>query len=90
MCELLGLSSNLPATVSVSIGTLAGHGKVGGSLNDGWGVAYCESTDVRLIKDSQPAGDSDWVRYHLDRSAEIQRTDDNHATLGTAFEERTR
>ena len=68
MCELLGLSSNLPATVSVSIGTLAGHGKVGGSLNDGWGVAYCEGTDVRLIKDSEPAADSDWVRFVRDHA----------------------
>lgn len=68
MCELLGLSSNLPATVSVSIGTLAGHGKVDGSLNDGWGVAYCEGTDVRLIKDSEPAGDSDWVRFIRDHA----------------------
>lgn len=68
MCELLGLSSNMPTTVSVSIGTLASHGKVGGSLNDGWGVAYCEGTDVRLIKDSEPAADSDWVRFVRDHA----------------------
>lgn len=63
MCELLGLSSNQPATVNVSIGTLAEHGSVGGSLKDGWGIAYYEGKDVRLIKDAEPAYDSDWVRF---------------------------
>ena len=63
MCELLGLSSNQPATVSLSIATLASHGNAAGSLRDGWGVAYCEGPDVRLIKDAEPAGESDWVRF---------------------------
>ena len=49
MCELLGLSSNKPATVSLSIGVLANHGSAAGSLRDGRGVAYCEGPDVRLI-----------------------------------------
>lgn len=68
MCELLGLSSNQPATVSLSIGTLANHGSVAGTLRDGWGVAYCEGTDVRLIKDAEPAGESDWVRFIRDHA----------------------
>lgn len=68
MCELLGLSSNQPATVSLSIGTLASHGSATGSLRDGWGVAYCEGPDVRLIKDAEPAGESDWVRFIRDHA----------------------
>jgi glutamine amidotransferase len=68
MCELLGLSSNQPATVSLSIGTLASHGSAAGSLRDGWGVAYCEGPDVRLIKDAEPAGESDWVRFIRDHA----------------------
>jgi glutamine amidotransferase len=63
MCELLGLSSNQPATVNVSIGTLAEHGSVGGSLKDGWGIAYYEGKDIRLIKDADSAYDSDWIRF---------------------------
>ena len=31
-------------------------------------------------------GDGDRVRNHLDRSTKVQRTDDDHATLGTALE----
>ena len=68
MCELLGLSSNQPATVSLSIGTLASHGSVAGTLRDGWGVAYCEGPDVRMIKDTEPAGESDWVRFIRDHA----------------------
>lgn len=68
MCELLGLSSNQPATMSLSIGTLASHGSAAGTLRDGWGIAYCEGPDVRLIKDSEPAGDSEWVRFIRDHA----------------------
>jgi predicted glutamine amidotransferase len=68
MCELLGLSSNQAATVSLSIGVLANHGSAAGSLRDGWGVAYCEGPDVRLIKDAEPAGGSDWVRFIRDHA----------------------
>ena len=68
MCELLGMSSNQPATLSLSISALASHGSAAGSLKDGWGIAYCEGPDVRLIKDSGPAGESDWVRFIRDHA----------------------
>lgn len=63
MCELLGLSSNLPATASLSLSRLAQHGGPPTSIRDGWGVAYYEGTDVRLIKDAGSADDSDWLRF---------------------------
>ena len=63
MCELLGLSSNVPATVNVSLPKLAEHGRVSGMYNDGWGVGYYEGTDVRLIKDSAAVGDSEWIQF---------------------------
>ena len=63
MCELLGLSSNLPATLSLSLERLAGHGAPPTSIRDGWGIAYFEGPDVRLIKDAGPANDSDWLRF---------------------------
>jgi predicted glutamine amidotransferase len=68
MCELLGMSSNLPSTLNLSISTLASHGAGAVSLRDGWGVAYSEGHDVRLIKDPEPANDSDWVRFIRDHS----------------------
>lgn len=36
MCELLGLSSNLPATLSLSLERLAEHGGPPNSIRDGW------------------------------------------------------
>lgn len=63
MCELLGLCSNMPATLSLSLERLAEHGAPPASIRDGWGIAYYEGADVRLIKDAGPANDSDWLRF---------------------------
>ena len=63
MCELLGLSSNLPATLSLSLQRLAEHGAPPTSIRDGWGIAYYDGADVRLIKDAGPANDSDWLQF---------------------------
>lgn len=63
MCELLGLSSNAPATVNFSLPKLAEHGAVPGTYADGWGVGYYEGLDVRLFKEATAAADSDWVRF---------------------------
>jgi len=63
MCELLGLSSNAPATVNYSLPKLAEHGAVAGTYADGWGIGYYDELDVRLFKESTAAADSDWVRF---------------------------
>lgn len=66
MCELLGMSSNRVATLSLSLMKLAEHGGHTGPHKDGWGVAYYEGADVRLIKEAEAAADSDWVRFVRD------------------------
>ena len=53
MCELLGLSSNLPATITLSLMKLAEHGGFTGPHRDGWGVGYYEGADVRLLKEAE-------------------------------------
>jgi len=63
MCELFALSSNKPVTLTVSLQALARHGRSDGPYKDGWGVAYYEQTDVRLIKDATAASESEWVRF---------------------------
>lgn len=68
MCELLGLSSNLPSTLNLSLRKLAEHGRPPTSITDGWGVAYYEDLDVRLIKDCASVADSDWVRFLADQN----------------------
>jgi glutamine amidotransferase len=40
LCELFALSSRLPATVSLSLKTLAEHGGGSAPHADGWGIAY--------------------------------------------------
>ncbi|WP_108045169.1 class II glutamine amidotransferase [Bosea sp. 124] len=63
MCELLGLSSNLPSTLTLSLRKLAEHGGPPFSIRDGWGVGFYEGSDVRLIKDSAAVDDSEWLRF---------------------------
>jgi len=63
LCELFALSSRLPATVSLSLKTLAEHGGRSAPHADGWGIAYYREDDARLIKDTSAAHDSDWVRF---------------------------
>ena len=63
LCELFALSSRLPATVSLSLETLAEHGGGSAPHADGWGIAYYREDDARLIKDTSAAHDSDWVRF---------------------------
>lgn len=85
MCELLGLSSDAPATVNFSLSQLAAHGVPAGTLHDGWGVGYYEGLDVRLIKDAAPIAESDWVpfiaRHDLRSTMVVAHT--RRATRGT-------
>ena len=55
MCELFAISSRLPATVSLSLKTLAERGGGSAPHADGWGIAYYRDTDARLIKDASAA-----------------------------------
>jgi predicted glutamine amidotransferase len=63
MCELLGLTSSVPATVNLSLSALAEHGATAGTYADGWGVGYYEQQDVRLIKEAAAAANSEWVQF---------------------------
>ena len=63
MCELFGLSSNLPVTANFSLETFARHGGDTGPHRDGWGIAYYEGEDARLIKEAGPAAGSDWMNF---------------------------
>jgi glutamine amidotransferase len=72
VCELLGMSSNLSATLNLSLAQLAEHGGPPALIQDGWGVGYYEGADVRLIKDADSADDSDWVRFIRDHDLRSQ------------------
>lgn len=63
MCELFGLSSRLPTTVSMSMRVLAGRGSQASHLGDGWGVAFHAGEDALLIRQPEPAESSAWVGF---------------------------
>lgn len=90
MCELFALSSNEPVALTISLQALARHGGLDGPHKDGWGLAYYEKTDVRLIKDASAASESDWVRFienhrlpstlilsHIRKATQGERTNSN-------------
>jgi glutamine amidotransferase len=62
------MSSNRAATVNFSLTKFAEHGGTSGPHGDGWGIAYYEGSDIRLIKDPAAAADSDWVRFIREHS----------------------
>ena len=63
MCELLGLSSSRETTINLSLTVLAQRGENPNMHGDGWGIAFHEGNDVRLIKDAGPAKNSEWVEF---------------------------
>ena len=56
MCELFAMSSLYPTTVTFSLNEFSKHGGFNGPHKDGWGVAYYEDNDVRILKDEKYKG----------------------------------
>jgi glutamine amidotransferase len=72
MCELFAMSARHPADVRFSLEEFSRHGGLAGPHKDGWGIAWHEGTDVRLIKEPTAAGDSAclaFIQEHPFRSA---------------------
>lgn len=66
MCELFALSARHPATVRVSIEAFSRHGGLTGPHKDGWGIAWYEGNDVRIVKEPGAAAGSACVRFVQD------------------------
>ncbi|PLY14612.1 MAG: class II glutamine amidotransferase [Sedimenticola sp.] len=63
MCELFALSSLHPASASFSLDEFARHGGISGPHKDGWGIAFYEEKDARLIRDVASAGESPYLEF---------------------------
>ncbi len=63
MCELFGLSSRLPTTVTLSLRLLARRGSAERQLGDGWGVAFQVDNDALVIRQPEPASGSHWMDF---------------------------
>jgi predicted glutamine amidotransferase len=61
MCELLAVSASAPVDVKVSLTTLARHGGETDQHRDGWGVAFLDGRDARIIREPGPAAASPWI-----------------------------
>lgn len=66
MCELFAMSSRYPVDVRFSLEEFSRHGGLAGPHKDGWGIAWYEDDDVRLVKEPRAAADSPCLRFIQD------------------------
>jgi glutamine amidotransferase len=88
MCELFAMSSRHPANVRFSLEEFSRHGGLAGPHKDGWGIAWYEGGDVRLVKEPSAASDSaclGFIQDHPFRSslvvAHIRKATQGRLTL---------
>lgn len=58
MCELLGMSANVPTDICFSFAGLIQRGGNTGPHSDGWGITFYEGKGFRTFKDPNPSCDS--------------------------------
>ncbi len=85
MCELLALSTSLPARLTFSLHTLALRGGLSGTTHDGWGVAFYQGDDVALFREPVAADGSPLVSYLETQgpTTNLAISHIRHATQGT-------
>lgn len=59
MCELLGMSANVPTDIRFSFAGLMRRGGVTGPHRDGWGIAFYEGKGCRTFHDPAPSAESE-------------------------------
>lgn len=59
MCELLGMSANVPTDICFSFSGLMQRGGGTGPHRDGWGIAFYEGKGLRAFHDPAPSVDSE-------------------------------
>lgn len=62
MCELLGMSANVPTDIRFSFSGLMQRGGRTGPHRDGWGIAFYEGRGCRTFHDPHPSVDSEIAR----------------------------
>jgi len=63
MCELLGMSANVPTDIVFSLTGLIQRGGRTGPHRDGWGIAFYEGKGLRVFRDPAPGADSEVARF---------------------------
>lgn len=62
MCELLGMTANVPTDIRFSFAGLMRRGGHTGPHRDGWGIAFYEGKGCRAFHDPQPSAQSEIAR----------------------------
>ena len=62
MCELLGMSANVPTDIRFSFAGLARRGGETGPHQDGWGISFYEGRGCRSFHDPEPSARSEIAR----------------------------
>ncbi|MFZ4738785.1 MAG: class II glutamine amidotransferase [Bradymonadia bacterium] len=62
MCELLGMSANVPTDICFSFTGLMQRGGKTGPHRDGWGIAFYEGNACRTFHDPQASAESELAR----------------------------
>ncbi|MBB1487070.1 class II glutamine amidotransferase [Oceanospirillum sediminis] len=62
MCELLGMSANVPTDICFSFTGLIRRGGETGPHKDGWGISFYEGKGYREFRDPEPSIDSEIAR----------------------------
>ena len=63
MCELLGMSANVPTDICFSFTGLMQRGGRTGPHRDGWGIAFYEGRGCRTFHDPRPSAESEVARF---------------------------
>lgn len=66
MCELLGMSANVPTDIRFSFAALAKRGGETGPHSDGWGISFYEEKGCRSFHDPNPSATSELARLVRD------------------------
>ena len=84
MCELLGMSANVPTDICFSFSGLRARGGRTGPHKDGWGMAMYRDGDVWAIHDPRPSADSDMaeVMSHTSLKCDIVISHIRQANVG--------
>lgn len=91
MCELLCVSSELPARLDLHLEALSRHGTPESLNRDGWGIASYQGHDARIVKEPVPAATSEVVRFieKSERWSTCVLYHLRHATVGAIAYENT-
>lgn len=85
MCELFTMSSSRPTEVSFSLDEFSKHGGLTDKHRDGWGIAYYDQNDARILKEACSASESTYLKFI--KNLKIQsKTIISHIRLATQGE----